>query len=101
MNFLDKKKILLIVTGGIASYKSLDLIRRLQERNVNIECIITKNAEKFVNILSFESLLGKKTHSNLFSLDEENNMKEPQQVERRFDFWGVALDFGTAGKQAA
>ena len=60
MNFLDKKKILLIVTGGIASYKSLDLIRRLQERNVNIECIITKNAEKFVNILSFESLLGKK-----------------------------------------
>ena len=74
MNFLDKKKILLIVTGGIASYKSLDLIRRLQERNVNIECIITKNAEKFVNILSFESLLGKKTHSNLFSLDEENNM---------------------------
>ena len=46
----------------------------MQERNVNIECIITKNAEKFVNILSFESLLGKKTHSNLFSLDEENNM---------------------------
>ena len=73
MNFL-KKKILLIVTGGIASYKSLDLIRRLQDNDVTIECILTKNAEKFVNILSFESLLGKKTHSNLFSLDEENNM---------------------------
>ena len=74
MNFLKKKKILLIVTGGIASYKSLDLIRRLQEMDVDIECILTKNVEKFVNILSFESLLGKKTHSNLFSLDEENNM---------------------------
>ena len=74
MNFLQKKKILLIVTGGIASYKSLDLIRRLQDKEANIECILTKNAEKFVNILSFESLLGKKTHSNLFSLDEENKM---------------------------
>ena len=42
--------------------------------DANIECILTKNAEKFVNILSFESLLGKKTHSNLFSLDEENKM---------------------------
>ena len=74
MNSLKKKKILLIVTGGIASYKSLDLIRRLQENDVKIECILTKNAEKFVNVLSFESLLGKKIHSNLFSLDEENNM---------------------------
>ncbi len=74
MNFLKKKKILLVVTGGIASYKSLDLIRRLQDNDVIIECILTKNAEKFVNVLSFESLLGKKTHSNLFSLDQENNM---------------------------
>ena len=62
MNSLKKKKILLIVTGGIASYKSLDLIRRLQENDVKIECILTKNAEKFVNLLSFESLLGKKIH---------------------------------------
>ena len=36
--------------------------------------ILTKNVEKFVNILSFEKPLGKKTHSNLFLLDEENNM---------------------------
>ena len=62
MNFLKKKKILLVVTGGIASYKSLDLIRRLQEMDVDIECILTKNVEKFVNILSFESLLVKKTN---------------------------------------
>ena len=40
MNFF--KKILLIVTGGIASYKSLDLIRRLQDKEANIECILQK-----------------------------------------------------------
>ena len=74
MNFLKEKKILLIVTGGIASYKSLDLIRRLQENACDVECILTKNAENFVNVLSFESLLGKKIHSNLFSLDQESNM---------------------------
>ena len=74
MNFLKGKKVLLIVTGGIASYKSLDLIRRLQDNASNVECILTKNAENFVNVLSFESLLGKKIHSNLFSLDQESNM---------------------------
>ncbi len=46
MNFLKKKKILLVVTGGIASYKSLDLIRRLQEMDVDIECILTKKCRK-------------------------------------------------------
>jgi len=74
MNFLKGKTILLIITGGIASYKSLDLIRRLQESGSNVECILTKNAENFVKVLSFESLLGKKIHSNLFSLDQESNM---------------------------
>ena len=68
MNFLQKKKILLIVTGGIASYKSLDLIRRLQDKEANIECILTKMPKKFVNILSFESLLGKKLIQIYFHL---------------------------------
>ena len=58
-NFLENKKILLIVTGGIASYKSLDLIRRLQEK-VKIDCILTESAKKFINPITFESLLGKK-----------------------------------------
>ena len=57
-------------SGNISSV--INSFREVAENNVNIECIITKNAEKFVNILSFESLLGKKTHSNLFTLDEEN-----------------------------
>ncbi len=74
MTNLKNKKILLIVTGGIASYKSLDLIRRLQENGACVECILTDNAKKFVNEITFESLLGKKIHSNLFSLTEEKEM---------------------------
>ena len=73
-NFLENKKILLIVTGGIASYKSLDLIRRLQEKKVKIDCILTESAKKFINPITFESLLGKKVYSNLFSLSQEKEM---------------------------
>jgi len=73
-NFLENKKILLIVSGGIASYKSLDLIRRLQEKKVKIECILTDSAKKFINPITFESLLGKKVYSNLFSLSQEKEM---------------------------
>ena len=73
-NFLENKKILLIVSGGIASYKSLDLIRRLQEKKVKIECILTESAKKFINPITFESLLGNKVYSNLFSLSQEKEM---------------------------
>ena len=74
MTNLRNKKILIIVTGGIASYKSLDIIRRLQESGASVECILTDSARKFVNEITFESLLGKKIHSNLFSLTEEKEM---------------------------
>ena len=69
----EKKKILLIVTGGIACYKALDLIRRLQEAKVEVDCILTQNAKEFVNIITFESLLGKQICSNIFDLDQEKN----------------------------
>ena len=74
MTKLNGKKILLIITGGIACYKSLDLIRRLQDKKIEIECILTESAKEFVKPLAFESLIGKKTHSNLFSLDQEKKM---------------------------
>ncbi|MAI29927.1 MAG: bifunctional phosphopantothenoylcysteine decarboxylase/phosphopantothenate--cysteine ligase CoaBC [Rickettsiales bacterium] len=74
MNFLKDKKILLIVTGGIACYKALDLIRRLQDKGSHIECVLTSNAQEFVKVITFESLLGKKVKSNLFTLDQEKNM---------------------------
>ena len=74
MNFLKNKKILLIVTGGIACYKALDLIRRLQDKGSQVECVLTSNAKEFVKAITFESLLAKKVKSNLFTLDQEKNM---------------------------
>ena len=73
-NFLKNKKILLIITGGIACYKSLDVIRRLQDKGADINCILTDSAKEFVNTITFESLLGKKIFSNLFSLSQEKEM---------------------------
>ncbi len=74
MNLLKNKKILLIVTGGIACYKALDLIRKLQEKESHVECVLTSNAQEFIKVITFESLLGKKVKSNLFTLDQEKNM---------------------------
>ena len=51
MNNLEGKKILLIICGGIAAYKSLELIRILRKNNVHIKTILTKNAHKFVTPL--------------------------------------------------
>ena len=73
-NFLKNKKILLIITGGIACYKSLDVIRRLQDKGADINCILTDSAKEFVNTITFESLLGKKIFSNLFTLSQEKEM---------------------------
>ena len=73
-NYLKNKKILLIITGGIACYKSLDIIRRLQDKKVTINCILTDSAKEFVNTITFESLLGKKVFSNLFTLSQEKEM---------------------------
>ena len=70
MNFLKDKKILLIVTGGIACYKSLDLIRRLQDKGSQVECILTSNAQEFVKVITLK-VYWQKVKSNLFSLDQE------------------------------
>ena len=66
---LEKKNILLIITGSIASYKSLFLIRLLKGQGVNINCVITDSAKQFITPLAVSSLLGKKVYQNLFDLD--------------------------------
>ena len=71
---LHGKKILLIVSGGIAAYKSLDLIRRLREHGAVISCVLTEAACKFITPLSITSLSGQKAYSDLFSLTDENEM---------------------------
>ena len=60
MNSLLKKKILLIICGGISAYKSLELIRSLKKQGSEVKTILTKNAKQFVTSLSVVSLSGEK-----------------------------------------
>ena len=70
----QNKKILLIVTGGIAAYKSLNLIRELKEQRCEVTCVLTKSGSEFVTPLSLESLSGNKVYTDLFNLNDENEM---------------------------
>jgi phosphopantothenoylcysteine decarboxylase/phosphopantothenate--cysteine ligase len=65
------KRVLLIVGGGIAAYKSLDLIRRLKERGFAVRGILTKAAEHFVTPLSAGALLGERVFTDLFDVGSE------------------------------
>ena len=60
------KRVLLIIGGGIAAYKSLDLIRRLKERGLTVRCILTKAAEEFVTPLSAGAITGERVFTDLF-----------------------------------
>lgn len=71
---LDDKKILLIVSGGIAAYKTLDLIRLIRKNNGSVQCILTKAGEEFVTPLSLASLSQNKVYNDLWSLNDEAEM---------------------------
>ena len=71
---LSGKQILLIISGGIAAYKSLELIRRLRERGGSVRCLMTKAAAEFVTPLSLAALSEQKVHTELFSLTDEAEM---------------------------
>ena len=71
---LKKKKILIIVGGGIAAYKSLDLFRILKKNNFEIKTILTKSGKQFVTPLSITSLTGKKPFENLFDTRNESEI---------------------------
>jgi len=68
---LENKKILLIIGGGIAAYKCLDLIRRLRERGASVRPVMTKAAQEFVTPLSFSAISNDKVFSDLFDRDDE------------------------------
>ncbi len=68
------KRILLIISGGIAAYKCLDLIRRLAERGADVRAIMTPAAEQFVTKLSVAALTGERVYCELFDLDDENEI---------------------------
>ena len=71
---LQGRRILLIISGGIAAYKSLELIRRLRERGAAVRCIMTAAAQHFVTPLSVASLSEDKVYTDLWSLTDESEM---------------------------
>ena len=71
---LAGKRLLLVISGGIAAYKSLELIRRLRERGVELRTILTKGGAQFVTPLSVAALSESKVYQELFSLTDESEM---------------------------
>jgi len=71
---LAGKRILLIIGGGIAAYKCLDLIRRLKERGACVTPVLTRAAQEFVTPLSVSALAGEKVYTDLFDLTDEAEM---------------------------
>ncbi|MDG0990543.1 MAG: bifunctional phosphopantothenoylcysteine decarboxylase/phosphopantothenate--cysteine ligase CoaBC [Yoonia sp.] len=71
---LADKRILLIIGGGIAAFKALDLIRRLRERGANVTPVLTKAGGEFLTPLSVSALAGEKIYQDLFDLTAEAEM---------------------------
>ncbi|MGV3633421.1 MAG: bifunctional phosphopantothenoylcysteine decarboxylase/phosphopantothenate--cysteine ligase CoaBC [Pseudorhodoplanes sp.] len=65
------KRILLVIGGGIAAYKSLDLIRRLRERGAKVRCILTKAGHEFITPLAVGALCGERAFTDLFDPQSE------------------------------
>ena len=86
---IDGKRILLIIAGGIAAYKSLELIRRLRDRGATVRAILTHAGAQFVTPLSVSSLTGDKVYQDLFSLTDEAEMGHIQ-LSRDADLLVVA-----------
>jgi len=76
---LQKRRILLVISGGIAAYKSLDLIRKLKERGADVRCVLTDGGARFVTPVSIAALAGSAPRTDLF---------DPQAEER---FGHIAL----------
>jgi phosphopantothenoylcysteine decarboxylase/phosphopantothenate--cysteine ligase len=86
---LDGKRVLLIVGGGVAAYKSLELVRLLRKAGVAVRPILTKGGAQFVTPLSLSSLCEDKVYADLFSLTDEAEMGHIQ-LSRSADLVVVA-----------
>ena len=71
---MKNKKVLLIICGGISAYKSLEVIRGLKKKDVNVKTILTESGKKFVTPLSITSLSQEKVYEDIFSLENEAEM---------------------------
>ena len=86
---LEDKRILLIISGGIAAYKSLDLIRQLRKRGAWVTPVLTESAKQFVTPLSVSALAEEKAYQDLFDLTDEAEMGHIQ-LSRSADLIVVA-----------
>ena len=77
MNIFNEKKILLIICGGIAAYKSLELIRLLKKKGALVKTVLTKSGSEFITPLSISSLSQEKVYTNLF---ESTNKSELDHI---------------------
>ena len=68
---ISAKTVTLIIGGGIAAYKALDLIRRLKERHIQVRVVLTRAAEKFVTPLTASALAGERCYTDLFDPQSE------------------------------
>jgi len=71
---LAGRRVLLIISGGIAAYKALDLIRRLRDTGLDVRCILTSGGAQFITPLSVAALSENKVHTDIFSLTDESEM---------------------------
>ncbi len=74
MTTLSGKRILLVISGGIAAYKSLELIRLLRKARCEVRCILTKGGAEFITPLSVSALSEHPVYTDLFSLKDESEM---------------------------
>ena len=74
LNAETRRRVLLIITGGIAAYKGLDLARRLMDRGFAVRGVMTESAQQFITPLSLSALTGEKVYTELFSLTDEAEM---------------------------
>jgi phosphopantothenoylcysteine decarboxylase/phosphopantothenate--cysteine ligase len=86
---MNEKRILLVISGGIAAYKALELIRLLRRAGRGVTCVLTGNGGHFVTPLSLQALSESKVYSDLFSLTDESEMGHIQ-LSRAADLLVVA-----------
>src|ERR1700733_9441318 len=86
---MTSKRVLLIISGGIAAYKALELIRLLRKRDYGVTCVLTDNGGQFVTKLSLQALSESKVYTDLFSLTDESEMGHIQ-LSRAADLLVVA-----------
>ena len=71
---MRQKSVLLIIGGGIAAYKCLELIRRAKDHGIAVRCVMTRAAQQFITPLSVGALTADKVFIDLFNLDDEREI---------------------------